>query len=356
MKRRTKKKIILLFITLVLFLCIIIPSGISIMIYHGSFGSRYETISWMKRSIDEFDDLNAQQHMFKSNKGQQLVGYTYYKETVDTKGIIIISHGLGGGGHNSYMDVADYFATHGYIVFAYDATGNDESEGDSVEGIPQGVIDLDYAIRFIRSSTDFKNLPIMLFGHSWGAYSAGSVLNVHPHINAVVMVAGFNQSMDMIEEEGQRIAGESGEVMSIFMPYLSIIERVKFGSYSNYSCTKGFENSDAAVMIIHSADDNKVSFENHYEMFYDKYSHIPRYSFISYVDRGHDYVYYSNTSSQYKDTLNKNFEEYLNSLDQELTAEIKTDYMIENIDKTQLFDLDTDLLEQIISFLDSYAK
>lgn len=350
---KKKKKIILVCITIVVLLCIIIPHGISIMIYNENFGKRFETISWMERSIDEFEGLNAQRYTFESNKGQQLVGYTYYKEDVDTKGIIVISHGLGGGGHNSYIDVADYFATNGYIVFAYDATGNDESEGDSVEGIPQGVIDLEYAIKFIKKDTDFNDLPIMLFGHSWGAYSVGSVLNIYPDINAVVMVAGFNHSMDILEEGGQRIAGSA---ISLLVPYLSAIERIKFGSYSRYSCIDGFENSNAGVMIVHSTDDDMVSFENQYQMFYDRYNHIPRFTFISYVNRGHDYIYYSDTSSQYKTTLNKQFVEFVNSLDHELTAEIKTEYMNKNLDKTQLFALDTELLEEIISFYDSFIK
>ena len=54
------------------------------------------------------------------------------------------------------MDVADYLSSNGYLVFAYDATGNDESEGDAVNGLPQGIIDLDYAIRFIKESNEFN--------------------------------------------------------------------------------------------------------------------------------------------------------------------------------------------------------
>ena len=67
-----------------------------------------------------------------------------------------MAHGLGGGGHNSYMDCANYFARHGYYVFAYDATGNDESEGEGVGGLPQGVIDLDYAISFVEQSGNVR--------------------------------------------------------------------------------------------------------------------------------------------------------------------------------------------------------
>ena len=135
------------------------------------------------------------------------MGYQYSKDNIEPKGVIVLAHGLGGGGHNSYLHLADYFSTHGYLVFAYDATGNDESEGDSVRGIPQALIDLDYSLRFVKNTPDLVHLPIMLFGHSWGAYSAGSVLNYHPDVQDVVMTAGFNRPTDVIAEAGQEIVG-----------------------------------------------------------------------------------------------------------------------------------------------------
>ena len=58
------------------------------------------------------------------------------------------------------MDFLYSIAQHDYFVFAYDATGNDESEGDSVEGLPQGVIDLDNVITFVEQQDEFKDLPI----------------------------------------------------------------------------------------------------------------------------------------------------------------------------------------------------
>ena len=106
------------------------------MIYEDNFGDRYETYAPMARSVDEFDGLNVKRYTFSSDQGQKLVGYQYYKTLENTKGVVVISHGLGGGGHNSYMDVADFFTSNGYVVFAYDATGNDESEGSSLETSP----------------------------------------------------------------------------------------------------------------------------------------------------------------------------------------------------------------------------
>ncbi len=326
---------------------------LSSYIYQSNFGSRYETISWMARNLDEFPGLHADKYTFASNDGQNLAGYSYYRETENPKGVIVIAHGLGGGGHNSYMDVANYFAEHGYIVFAYDATGNDDSEGDDVRGLPQGVIDLDYTIRFVKVNDKFKDLPIMVFGHSWGAYSAGSVLKVHPDIRAVVMVAGFNQSTDIIEEEGQRIMGSG---MKLLMPYISLVERVKFGSYASYNCIDGFDASNAGVMIIHSVNDEMISFKNQFERFSNIYQNNPRFTFVKDENRGHDYIYYSDASAKYRNELNNQFTEFVNSLDTELTPEIKTEYMNQHLNKKWLFDLDKELMDDIVLFYDKWDE
>ncbi|ABX42356.1 alpha/beta hydrolase [Lachnoclostridium phytofermentans] len=351
-KKKKRKIIIAISITLIVLL-VIVPLGISTYIYQSNFGGRFETISWMARNLDEFDGLESKKYTFESNNGQHLVGYKYYKKIDHVKGIVVISHGLGGGGHNSYMDVADYLATNGYIIFAYDATGNDESEGDAVEGIPQGLIDLDYAIRFIKDNDEFNSLPIMLLGHSWGAYSVGSVLNIHPDVKAVVMISGFNKSTDIIAEEGKRIMGIG---INLLMPYVSMIEHVKFGTYSSYNCIDGFETSDAGVMIVHSYDDEMVSYEKQYKRFWNTYQNNPRFTFVPYENRGHNYIYYSDISKDYRNKLNNQFSEFVSSLDTELTAEIKTKYMNENLNKTILFDLDKDLMNRIVAFYDNYTK
>ena len=345
-----KRKIIVTVIVVLMVLLLIVPFGLSAMIYEDNFGDRYETYAPMARSVDEFDGLNVKRYTFPSDQGQNLVGYKYYKTLENTKGVVVISHGLGGGGHNSYMDVADFFTSNGYVVFAYDATGNDESEGSSVKGLPQGLIDLDYAIQFVKQTSDFDDLPIMLFGHSWGGYSVGSVLKLQPDVKAVVMVAGFNKSMDIIEEEGKKIAGDGVRVL---LPYISLYERMKFGKYASYNCINGFENTEAGVMIIHSADDEMISKEKGFDVFYDQYKNNPRFSFVKYENRGHDYVFYSERSRDYQDEFNRNFAEYVNSLDEELTIELKASYLNDHLDKKQLFDLDIELMNSIVKFYDN---
>ena len=289
LKKKTK---VIITIGVTLFIMFIaVPLGVAIYIDQSTFEMRFESNPESMQYVEDFDGLIRDRHTFSSNRGQTLVGYKYYKESSESKGLVVMAHGFGGGGHSTYMDFADYFASNGYSVFAYDATGNDESGGDAVGGMPQGLIDLDHALRFIKSSPEFEGLPIMLFGHSWGAYSAGSVLRLHPDVKAAVLGAGFNKSIDLMRETGHRMAGLGSDIA---MPMFSLIETLEFGEYASYSCMDGFAASNAGVMIIHSTDDDVVSFENHYMRYYEKYQNDPRFIFVRYEDKGHNDLFDSN--------------------------------------------------------------
>ena len=279
----------------VLFL-LVLPIA-TIKIYNATFNRRFETAHAEKFHLSKFDGLQMESCTFPSNKGQMLTGYQYSKASSDpVAGVLVMAHGFGGGGHNLYMNVADYFASNGYLVFAYDATGNDASEGDGVGGLPQGVIDLDHALQYVKQQDIYQGLPIVLFGHSWGGYSVGNVLNFHPDIKAAVMVAGFDRSIDMILQQGREYAGAA---LPVLIPYATLYEYLKFGKYAQCSALTGFANTDAQVMIFHSQDDQIVLAENGYDKFYAAYSDSPRFSFSLYEDRGHGRIYSLETGNPY---------------------------------------------------------
>ena len=54
----------------------------------------------------------------------------------------------------------------GYSVLTYDATGTGASGGSGTRGLAQSALDLDAAL----TRAEQEDLPILLFGHSWGGY------------------------------------------------------------------------------------------------------------------------------------------------------------------------------------------
>lgn len=348
-----KKKVIIISIIcfLVAIPLIIIPVSV-VIVYESIFGVRYETEEWMKFSLEEYEGLISERSDFKSDY-VTLAGYKYYKINQEVNGLVVIAHGLGGGGHNIFIPFIDYFTSNGYYVFAYDAKGNDNSEGKDVEGFPQGVICLNDAINHVKTIKEYEELPIALFGHSWGGYSIGNVLNFHPEVKAAVIVAGFNESEDMLSHHGRSFAGPLTDIM---MPYLQLYERIKFGrEFADITALEGFEKTNAGIMIVHSKDDEVVPIQFGYEKFYEKFKNSSRFKFVTYEDRAHNFLFYSEEARVYQEQIDIDYQIYINDNGLEDSKEIKKDFVDKYIDKKKCFEPDPILFGKIIEMFNEYC-
>ena len=277
---------ILSFISLFVVVNLIVLYCVAVKIYSGSFDDRHTTSIENRFVIEDFPSMKRERHTFETRHGIKLVGYLYEDndESNEEKGVVVFAHGLGGGGQTGYMDIFDILTQNDYYVFAYDATANDESEGDVVGGLPQGFIDLDYAISYAQTIEEINSLPFVLMGYSWGGLSVTNVLNYHPEVKAVASLAGWNKSMNLIDYRGTQMVGPIGKVL---LPFASIYEFVKYGKYAFSTSMKGFRKSDCAVMVIHSEDDETIPIKYGFEKYYKKYKDNDRFTFKLYNGRGH---------------------------------------------------------------------
>jgi len=232
----------------------------------------------------------------------------------------------------------------------------DKSEGDGLGGVPQGVIDLDNAISFVESNNDIPDLPIVLFGHSWGGYCVSAVLNYHTEVKAVIECSGFNSSSDMFESGGK---SQAGSLIYTMTPFIRIHEFFKYGKYATNTAMDGFDASpDTNVMIVHSADDDVIGIEYGLDKYYEKYKDDPRFSFIRFEDRGHSEILNDPVNS-YKDEFNAGFDDWLKTLDydyetkenKERFKEDKARYETEHLDHAKWSArLDQDLFVRFLEF------
>lgn len=355
-KKKSKKKIVLIIVLSILLFLVIGWWALCVKIYNDNFDIRGDSYEPLMLRTEDFSGLKCTEYTFPSDKGQMLAGYLY-SSGENQRGIVVIAHGFGDGGHNSYMDCADYFTGNGYYVFAYDATAMDKSEGDGLGGVPQGVIDLDNAITFVESENTIPDLPIILFGHSWGGYCVSSVLTYHPEVKAVIECCGFNRSSDMFESGGK---SQAGSLIYAMTPFIRIHERLKYGRYAANTAMDGFEATDASVMIVHSADDDVIGIEYGYDQYYEKYKDDARFTFIRFEDRGHNEIF-NDPANTYKDEFNTGFDEWLETLDYDYKAdenkdrfiEDKADYITQNLDHARWSSrLDKELFARFLDFYD----
>jgi len=183
----------------------------------------------------------------------RLTAYIFGED--NSQGLIVISHGLGGGGL-SYMREISYFLENGFRVFTFDKTGSHNSEGRSTRGLPQSAIDLNAALNYIAA--EGWDIPVMLYGHSWGGFAVCAVLNFGHEIAAVVSLAGFAEPLMMLQEGAGLMLGPVG---GLFRPFLWSYQRLLFGEYANLSALEGINSSDVPVKIIHGTADYVISYD-----------------------------------------------------------------------------------------------
>ena len=105
-------------------------------------------------------------------------------------------------------------------------------------------------------------------------------------------------------------------------------------------------------MIIHSEDDDVVQKKYGYDIYYEKYNNSSRFTFISYENKGHNQLYYSDFAIDYINEFNEDFKEYFDGY--EVIKEEKEKYINDNLDRTIWTDLlDEELFNEIVEFYDS---
>lgn len=276
----------------------------------------------------------------------RLQGYLFGKE--NTKGLIVVVHGLGGGAEG-YLTPILYFVNQGYRVFAYDNTGYHLSEGKSSVGLPQAVEDLDAALTFIENETRFSGLPVYLFGHSWGGYSVGAILNFDHKIDAVVSVSGFSNPNKMIVEWAKRIAGKWAYVA---IPFLKLNQRLSFGKKLDITAVDGINKADIPVLLVHGKEDTTVRLDGSATFSLKEEIVNPKVQYLLWEterQNGHLDVLYRAGAKEYGLQISKEYSELLKKTKNKLTDEDKKEFF-ETIDKVKSSSPNEELMQQIVGF------
>lgn len=318
---------------------------VTIVIYNGEFGHRYEERRYESYRVENFKELQVERCSIVANKGHRLAGYKYSRAGQNPKAVVVLVHGLCGS-HKNYLDICNYFVAKGFGVFSYDATGNGESEGKKVGGFAQGLADLDYVLNYVKALPEYQQFPIMLMGHSWGGFCVANILNFHPDIKAVVSVSGFDTSAALLK---QYTEVHMGKAATLLMPYITLYERLCWGKYAKTSGCDGFANSQAKVMVIHSSDDPTVFAENGYDRYYERFADDERFVFKMYSDRGHSYPVNSDAGRACR-TLIK--EGYFETVKKEGQAAGEA-YIQSHMEREGCMELDEALMQEILEMFES---
>ena len=183
----------------------------------------------------------------------QLTGWLYGEDNDD--GLVVMAHGLGSTAE-SYLHITRWFVDRGYRVLTYDATGTGASGGRDTRGLSQSVLDLDAALDWVEADETLDELPLLLFGHSWGGYAAARVLAYGHDVTATVSVSAYDSPMGLMCETAGAYCGPA---VYAGYPFLYLQQWIRFGSAANGSAAAAINDSEVPVLLVHGTADTTIS-------------------------------------------------------------------------------------------------
>ena len=162
-----------------------------------------------------------------------------------------------------------------------------------------------------------------------------------------VDISNLHRQQYSVSQLGMYKTEAMKQILSDISPYCKVITYTVKMTEENLSliadCSivcECFDNAQCKAMLV-----NGVA-----ERYHEKYSADGRFTFIRFEDRGHNYIFCSENSTVYKEEYNAAAAEWLESIggSENLTEEMRAEYYEENFDKHRGYELDGELMAQML--------
>lgn len=302
-------------------------------------------------SFDDYANRYTREPVEFEMDGQTLRGYVYGPQ--NTRGLIIFRHGFSSQ-HKDYLPMITAMVDKGWKIFAYDAIGCGESDGDNIIGFAQSPLDVAAAVQFAQESGMADGMKIGLWGHSWGGYGVAGALDL-VDVDACVTMSGFDTPMKIL---GYGAEAAVGPLAFTQTPTLWLNNMLAFGGDANRSASKAILESGTPTFILHGLNDETVPYDNVSIMantLSDSSSPfgVSTRTFAEPGRSGHNDYFYSRESQAYLDECATELQRLLDENDGVPTAPEVTAY-VETIDKLRANTADPELIGEIDRFFANY--
>ena len=238
---------------IIVLLCLIFLLFTGGAIAHTIVFRRYDYSSYDTRRYLTHDDIPHEEYPYEileiPSGDNNLSGFLY--GAGNTNGLVVLSPG-----HADTTDIKLYetlfFVDAGWTVLCYDYTGCYNSEGASADGYTQSVHDLNAVLTYVEGQSRFDDLPIVLFGHSLGAYASAAVLAYGHDVDAAIVASGFDTPREQWTYSIERYTGPFHVLLT---PFTQAFIALKYGDEKNLSAIDGINSVTIPVLVISGVQD-----------------------------------------------------------------------------------------------------
>lgn len=165
--------------------------------YRAAWFHRYDDEQIIPQfSCCDYPGMTERPFACEARPGVTARGHFYRMADVPTRPeLVLFLHGLGGD-HRTYMPEIACLCGAGYEVLAVDNPGCGESDGEGVRCLSEAIVTGDKCLEEIART---EKRPIIIIGHSWGAFAAGVLAAMHPELKKALLLAPFDSAVDFAE-------------------------------------------------------------------------------------------------------------------------------------------------------------
>ena len=280
-------------------------------------------------------------------QGTTLRGYVYKAE--NPKGFIVFRHGITSE-HADYLALICAMVDRGWTVFAYDAIGCGISDGDNVKGMAQSPLDVAAAVDYVREQGLAGDLPLVLWGHSWGGYGVAAAMDIVDDVDACVSMSGYNSPVGVLMEFTERMMGPAAVTQ---YPTMWLNNKLVFGADADRTALDGINKTSAPVLVIHGVGDKVVEYGGSAIIAQRGLITNPNVEYLTLDEPGrdgHNSYFYTVRANEYLAEKNAEAsqleEQYPDGLPDEMIAEFMAGF-----DAKRANEADPDLMNAIDGFL-----
>jgi uncharacterized protein len=243
-------------------------------------------------------DLGVEEEVFSFFSGRwKLYGSRYFVGKGPYKALVVFYHGIGAG-RNAYVEPICDLAKQGYLVYAFDNTGSMQSEGPSLYGLGQIVLDEKAFYAWLDQDPKAQGLDRYSVGHSWGGYAALVSGKKEYRVKKIVSISGFNSVGDEYRYSPE--TPHQAIMVALYRLYLWNT----LGKAGNLSAVEVLKESEAKVLYIQGDKDQVVTPEAGILALQKGLPNNPRMTYLVVKGQGH-ICFMSPESENYISLLNE---------------------------------------------------
>ena len=250
-KRRVKRVCIILIVTVLSY--VLVSMAGSVIAFRFIF-ARTNTVNAFEMTYEDIDKTKyPREEVYFPSGGNRLFGCVY-GQGGNSRGLVMVINGINSCIDRHLPEIV-WFIDHGYSVFTFENTGVGKSEGDGTVGIAQARLDTAAAIEYIKTADKLNKLPLLLYGHSLGAYAAAAALEDAPEVKAAVCVSGFDSPNENMRYNAKKYVGVLADIQ---YPFMCLQNFFLFGGKSDDTAVDAINKSNKPVLIVGGGSDDTV--------------------------------------------------------------------------------------------------